>query len=148
MVYKRLWRQTILLCSCGSQSLTWSNFFMQKLKSFRTLPSLFFVFIVLSHFSQKQCLCFSTNSLFFQSKTQILLRQSVFISKVFILINNQLLSTTNAKDISTDHYITKRTLASIYNESVAVEVGNEARNKIRGFEPGQGRMFLINFFVY
>ena len=32
--------------------------------------------------------------------------------KVYILINNQLLSTANAKDINADYYITNSTLAS------------------------------------
>ena len=62
------------------------------------------------------------NSLFFL--TQIanivamqLLRQNVFILKVFILI--QLLNTANAKDINTEYYITNSTLASRYHGSVA-----------------------------
>ena len=42
----------------------------------------------------RQSLCDIMNSLFFQPKSQIL---------VFILINNQLLSTANAKDINTDY---------------------------------------------
>ena len=46
-----------------------------------------------------------------------LLRQNVFILKVFILI--QLLSTANAKDINTDYYITNSTLASRHHGSVA-----------------------------
>ena len=52
------------------------------------------------------------NSLFLQPKLQILLQRkyfcqkNVFILKVFILINNQLLSTANAKFINTDCYIT------------------------------------------
>ena len=57
--------------------------------------------------------------LFFQSKSQMLLRQSVFILKVFFLINNQLLSTVNAKEINTDYYITNSTLAAMYHASVA-----------------------------
>ena len=40
------------------------------------------------------------------------MRQNVFIWEVFILINNQLLSTSSAKDISTDYYILNSTLAS------------------------------------
>ena len=36
---------------------------------------------------------------------------------VFILINNQLLSTANAKDIKTDSYITNSTEASRYHGS-------------------------------
>ena len=43
-------------------------------------------------------------SLFFQPKSQILLRQNVFILKVFIMINIQLLSTAIAKDFNTDYY--------------------------------------------
>ena len=46
-----------------------------------------------------------------------LLRQNVFILKVFILI--QLLSTANAKDFNTVYYITNSTLASRYHRSVA-----------------------------
>ena len=38
---------------------------------------------------------------------------------VFILINNQLLSTANAKDIKTDYYITNIFLALKYHGSVA-----------------------------
>ena len=34
-------------------------------------------------------------------------------------INNQLLSTANAKDNKTDYYITNNTLASMYHVSVA-----------------------------
>ena len=77
-------------------------------------------------------------SLFFQPKSHI-----VFIFKVFILINNQLLSTANAKVINTDYSITNSTfkISWIYS----VDVGKETRNKIRGFEPG---IFLMNFFVY
>ena len=30
----------------------------------------------------------------------------------------------------------------------SVEVGKKTCNKIRGFEPGRGRMFLRSFFVY
>ena len=79
-----------------------------------------------------------------------LLRQNVFIlkvfiSKVFILI--QLLITANAMDINTDYYITNSTLASIYHGS-SVVVGKETRSKIRGFEPGECLIFLMNFFVY
>ena len=54
----------------------------------------------LLYYLHKQSLCYSMNSLFFQTKSQILLRENVFILKVFILINNHLLSTANAKDIS------------------------------------------------
>ena len=43
----------------------------------------------------------------------------MFILKVFMLINNQLLSTANAKDFNTDYYITNSTLASNYYGSVA-----------------------------
>ena len=57
--------------------------------------------------------------LFFQHKSQVLLRQNVLALKVFILINNHLLSTANGKDINTDYYITNCTLASRYHESVA-----------------------------
>ena len=42
------------------------------------------------------------HELFFSTKSQILLRQNVFILKVFSLRNNQLLSTANAKDNNTD----------------------------------------------
>ena len=41
-----------------------------------------------------------------------ILRQNVFISEVFILINNQLLSTPSAKEISRDSYKTNSNLAS------------------------------------
>ena len=60
------------------------------------------------------------NSLFFQPKSQnivatlILMRQNVFI-----LINNQLLSTANAKDINTGYYVTNGTLVSRYHGTVA-----------------------------
>ena len=67
---------------------------------------------------------------FFQPKSQKL----VFILKVFNLINTQLLSAANAKDINTDYYIMN-----------SVEVGKETRNKIRGFEIRQTRMLLMNF---
>ena len=73
----------------------------------------------------QESLCYSMNYLFFSTKeanvvaTQILLRQNVFILKVFILINNQLLKTANAKDINTDYYITNSTLASMYHGFVA-----------------------------
>ena len=50
--------------------------------------------------------------------SQILLRQNVFILKVFILINKQQLSIANAKDINTDYYITNSFLASRYPGSV------------------------------
>ena len=71
-------------------------------------------------FLDKQSLCYSMN-IFFEPKSQILLRHNVFFLKVFILINNQLLSTANAKDIdfNTDYYITNNTLASRYHVSVA-----------------------------
>ena len=49
----------------------------------------------------------------------MVLRQNVFILKVFFLINNQLLSAANAKDINRDYYITNNTLASRYHGSVA-----------------------------
>ena len=49
----------------------------------------------------KQGLCDSMNSFFFQPKSHIL----VFIWKVFILINNLLLSTAIAKYVNTDYYI-------------------------------------------
>ena len=39
----------------------------------------------------------------------------MFILKGFILINNQLLSTANAKDINTDYFITNSTFASRYH---------------------------------
>ena len=71
----------------------------------------------------------------------------MFILKVFILINKQLLSTANAKDINTDFYITNNTLASRYHGS-SVEAVKETSNKLRGFESGQVRIFLINFLVY
>ena len=64
------------------------------------------------------------------------------------LINNQLLSTADAKDINTDYYITNSSLASRYYGSVALEVGKETSNKMGGFETGQGRLFLMNFFVF
>ena len=51
-------------------------------------------------FLHKQSLL-SYELIFFQPKSQILLRQNVFILKVFILIINQLLSAANAKDINT-----------------------------------------------
>ena len=76
--------------------------------------------------------------------TQILMRQIVFILKILILINNQLSSTANAKDINTDYYITNSTLASRIG---SVEVGKKTSIKIRGFEPRQGRMFSLNFFL-
>ena len=64
-------------------------------------------------------MCYSMNSLFFQPKSQILLRQDAFILQVFILINIQLLSTANAKNIKTDYYInTNSTLAARYHGSV------------------------------
>ena len=63
----------------------------------------------------KQSLCNSMSWLFFQPKSQIL----VFILKVFILINNQLLSTGNAKEINIRYYITRSILASRYHGSVA-----------------------------
>ena len=44
------------------------------------------------------------------------------ILKVFVLINSQLLSTANAKDINTDYFITNITLASRYRGSVAKRV--------------------------
>ena len=62
----------------------------------------------------KQSLCDSMNSFFSQPKSQIL----VFILKVLILINNQLLSIANAKDINADFYITNSTLASRFHGSV------------------------------
>ena len=49
----------------------------------------------------------------------MLLRQNVFILKDFILINNQLLSSANAKDMNIDYYITNSTLASRYHGSIA-----------------------------
>ena len=67
----------------------------------------------------KQSFCYSMNSLFFQPKLQLLLRQNVFILKVSIFINNQLLSTANANDINTDYYFTNSFLASSYHGSVA-----------------------------
>ena len=67
----------------------------------------------------KQGLCYSMNSLFLPHKKQISLRQNKFILKVFILINNQLLSAANAKDTNTDYYFTNSTLALNYHGSVA-----------------------------
>ena len=67
---------------------------------------------------------------------------------MLILINNQLVSAAYAKGINTEYYITNNALASRYHGSVSVVVGKETRNKISGFEPGKGRMFLMNFFVY
>ena len=66
------------------------------------------------------------------------MRQNVFILKVFTLINNQQLIIANAKNINTGSYITNSTSS----------VGKETSNKTRGFEPGQGRILLMNFFVY
>ena len=48
-------------------------------------------------------------------KSQLL----VFILKMIMLVNNQLISTANAKDINADCYITNYTLASRYHGSVA-----------------------------
>ena len=67
----------------------------------------------------KQCLCYNMKYLFFQHKSQILLRQNVFILQMFILINKQLLSTANAEDVIKDYFITNSTLASKYHGSVA-----------------------------
>ena len=68
-------------------------------------------------YASKACVIVRT-IFFFQPKSQILLRQNMFILKVFNLIYNQLLSTANAKDINTDYYITNSTLASRYHGSV------------------------------
>ena len=64
----------------------------------------YFLFLV-ALLLQKQSFCDSMNALFLQTQWQIL----VFILKCFLLqyvhkINNQLLSTTNAKNISTFYY--------------------------------------------
>ena len=70
--------------------------------------------------TQAKLVLYTMNFLFFHLKSQILLRQTnMFILKVFILINNQLLSTANTKDINTDYYITNSTEASRYHGSVA-----------------------------
>ena len=61
------------------------------------------------------------NSLFFQPKSQILLRSKFGATEFVRLINNQLLSTANAKDIYTDYYITNSLLASRYHGSVATK---------------------------
>ena len=83
-------------------------------------------------------MCYSMNSLFFQAKSQELLRQNLFILQLFILINNQLLSTANAKDINTDYYITNSTLATRYRGSVAKRVRTWS-----GLD-----VFLMIFFIY
>ena len=80
------------------------------------------------------------NSLFIQPKSQILLRQNVFILKDFILI--QLLSTANAKDINIDYILEIALFIFKVSWICSVEVGKETSKKIRGFEPGQGRMFF------
>ena len=64
------------------------------------------------------------NSLFFNLSRKYwydanIVAKNVFILKVLILANNQLLSTANAKDVNTDYYITNRTSASRYHGSVA-----------------------------
>ena len=56
---------------------------------------------------------------------------------MFILINNQLLRAANAEDINTD---------LSFKVSWICSVEKETSNKIRGFEAGQGRMFLMIFF--
>ena len=45
--------------------------------------------------------------------------ESVLLLQYVHKINNQLLSSANAKDINTDYYITNSTLASRYHRSVA-----------------------------
>ena len=75
-------------------------------------------------------------------KSQLL----VFNLKVIMLVNNQLISTANAKDINADLYY-KLNFSFKISWFCRVEVLNETRNKIRGFEPGLGRMFLMNFFI-
>ena len=67
------------------------------------------------------------NSLFFEPKLQIL----VFILKVFILVNNQLLSTDNAKDINAGYCITNSTLASSYHGSVGERLGRRPLQNMR-----------------
>ena len=57
----------------------------------------------------------------------MLLRQIVFILKVFILINNQLLSTAIAKDVNTVYYFTNSTLASRHHGYVSE--GDQQQNK-------------------
>ena len=54
-------------------------------------------------------------------------------------INNQLLSTANAKDINTDYYIQiALKLQGIMDLLLRGREGD--RNKLKGFEPGQGQM--------
>ena len=97
------------------------------LKKFSRKNAIFFIYFVwlnalgniLHYYLHKQSLCDSMVSLFFQPKSQILLRQNVFILKLFLLIKNKLLSTANAKNINTDYCITNSTLASRYHGSVA-----------------------------
>ena len=70
----------------------------------------------------------------------------MFILKVFISINNQLLSTANAKDINTHYYITNNTLASRYHGSVVGREGDPQQNKrVRTWA---GLEVLMNFFSY
>ena len=72
------------------------------------------------------------------------------ILKVFILINNQLLSTANAEDINTDYYVTNKV-----SWICSVQVGKETHNKIRGFDElfrmlvklrSLHKMLVVNFF--
>ena len=54
-------------------------------------------------------------------------------------INNQLLSAANAKDINTDYYIQiALKLQGIMDLLLRGREGD--RNKLKGFEPGQGQM--------
>ena len=75
-------------------------------------------------FLHKQSLCYSMNSLFsnisrkYYCGVNIVATKCVHFEKVQF-INNQLLSTANAKDINTDSYITNSTLASKYHGPVA-----------------------------
>ena len=74
---------------------------------------------ILLPFLHKQSLCYSKSSLFSNLSLKYCCDLNIVATKVIMLINNQLLSTANAKDINTDYYITNSPLASRYRGSVA-----------------------------